>query len=215
MPSKTPPKVTRKTAVGDWICEEEDGEQFVRDLNAADRGDIVAQKSVKSALSTNPSRWRVLEDVADLTRAWATACLPDSWLTTQTLIHAVDVKRDDLLGDAPMDLERLVIERICLCWLALRTVEERYLRALTKGESVKATDFYDRHLNAASRRYLAAIKSLAEIRKLQLPTVGQLNIGAQQLNVAAQIAKTRGEELGTKKQGGRLADCSAAELTSP
>jgi len=96
--------------------------------------------------------------------------------------------------DNPSAIERLLVERICMTWLALQAAEQGYLRKLDEGLSFAGVDFYDRHPNAANRRHLAAIRSLAQVRRLQLPPVGQLNIGAQQVSVAnARYGATSGE----------------------
>ena len=50
--------------------------------------------------------------------------------------------------------------------------------------------FYQRRLSLAQSRYLSAIRTLAQVRRLQVPAV-QVNIAREQLNVAALGAPRR------------------------
>ena len=49
--------------------------------------------------------------------------------------------------------------------------------------------YYQKSLTAAQKRYLGAIKGLAEVRKLALPVL-QVNIARKQVNVATSAAVT-------------------------
>ncbi len=44
-------------------------------------------------------------------------------------------------------------------------------------------DYMDRHRDRAERRYVQAVKALAQVRKLLGPSI-QVNIGRNQVNVA-------------------------------
>jgi len=86
------------------------------------------------------------------------------------------------------ELERLLIHRVALAWLALASAEE--LRALKwrKGIVTADADFWDRHVSRAHTEFLRATKTLAQVRKLTQPTiVNQLNVAEQQqINVLGQ-----------------------------
>ena len=77
-------------------------------------------------------------------------------------------------------LEDLLIERIVLCWLDInyaQTVWSNIANPMWK----QTTSHQDR-IDRAHRRYLSAIKSLAQVRKMQIPLV-MLNIADKQMNV--------------------------------
>jgi hypothetical protein len=79
-------------------------------------------------------------------------------------------------------LERLLVQQAVLCWLQLGYIEHQYNYFLTEGNTtVVKADFWERRLNAAQRRYLRALETLARVRRLNLPAM-QVNIGAQQVN---------------------------------
>lgn len=91
--------------------------------------------------------------------------------------------RRDLEGPTPTSIERLLVDRVVLCWLHLHYAEALYAQNMMQL-SLMQHDFYQRRLSMVQRRYLAAITALAQVRRLQTPNV-QVNIAEQQLNVAA------------------------------
>jgi len=99
-------------------------------------------------------------------------------------IEATDRKlqamREELCGVSPSPSERLLIERILSCWLQLHQIE----RAMHSQENFRHVEFLDKCLERAHKRYLASIKVLAQVRKLQIPDV-QVNIGENQINIAS------------------------------
>jgi hypothetical protein len=93
----------------------------------------------------------------------------------------LDAMRSDLSGPNSSPLERLLIERVCVCWLQLAFFEFQYV-AQMETDSLKISDFRQKQVGAAHKRYLASIKTLAQVRKLQLPTV-QINMAEKQVNI--------------------------------
>ncbi len=84
------------------------------------------------------------------------------------------------MGAAP--LERLLIDRVLTGWLHLHYAEALYVQrngALTPA----ACEYHQRTIGRAQRRYLAAVKALAQVRRLRVPAV-QVNIGEKQVNIA-------------------------------
>jgi hypothetical protein len=90
--------------------------------------------------------------------------------------------RDELAGPTATTLERLLVERIVACRLHLYHLEQLYAQKDTWRLEVGS--YYQRSMTSAQKRYLAAIKTLALVRKLALPAL-QLNIAnKQQINNA-------------------------------
>ena len=90
----------------------------------------------------------------------------------------------DLAGSDPSAPEMLLAERIGICWLQMHQSEMVHAQALKKSHlSFEEAKYYERRLDQTQRRYLAAIKSLAQVRRLLGITV-QVNIADQQVNVA-------------------------------
>ena len=102
-------------------------------------------------------------------------------------MHKVDALRAELAGQAPTALERLLAERIAVCWLHLHHLELVY--AGKDSMSLELGAYYQRSLSAAQKRYLSAIKTLATVRRLALPVlIGQVKIAGQQVNKVAMSA---------------------------
>ena len=71
-----------------------------------------------------------------------------------------------------------------MCWLNVYAVQYQYPSVHDEPLTLDRADHWERRLSAAQRRYLRALESLARVRRLlRFPTV-QINVGAQQANVA-------------------------------
>ena len=92
--------------------------------------------------------------------------------------------RAELLGPDPTPIERLLVERVAACWLQVQDAEIRYSMN-QKDMTFRQAEFHQKRMDATHRRYLAAIKALALIRKLALPTL-QINVVRQQFNMVGQ-----------------------------
>lgn len=102
---------------------------------------------------------------------------PDRLAALAVKGHA-DTLRQQLLAEGDTLLERLLIERIVLTWIAVNAADERHAAAGNKG-----ADEWCRYIAITQRRHLSAIKALATVRRLLKPVV-QVNMAQQQINVA-------------------------------
>jgi hypothetical protein len=108
----------------------------------------------------------------DLTRAVEAAFVAD--LSRQdvglreAVLRQLEVLRAELSGPNPSPLERMLVDRVVACWLAAHDAELRYT-VNAKDMTFRNGDYQQRRMDATSRRYLAAIKALATVRKLALP----------------------------------------------
>jgi hypothetical protein len=118
-------------------------------------------------------------------------------LSQESLPCKLNLMRAELGGPSPTPLERLLIERILTCWLHLYHLEIVY--AQNDSMVLDLATYYQRSLGAAQKRYLAAIKALATVRRLALPAL-QVNIARKQVNVAGPYvaAEADGEASGQR-----------------
>lgn len=105
-------------------------------------------------------------------------------------------KRADLEGPNPSPLEKMLVHQVVLCWLHLHFFERQYAATLQQSMSLQKSEYYQRIIDRAQRRYLGAIKSLAIVRRLQIPVV-QVNVAEKQLNVV---------QTGNGRVGGAIGD---------
>jgi hypothetical protein len=82
----------------------------------------------------------------------------------------------------PSSLERLLADRVAIGWLSLTVAEATYHQALERGLSPSDDTFHQQRIERVQRRYLLAIKTLAQVRKLGVPAL-QVNIGEKQINL--------------------------------
>ena len=91
----------------------------------------------------------------------------------------------DMPGDG--ELERLLIQRVVISWLALNTAEKLQGEKWGKGMTLADATFWDRHVSRLDADFQRGCRTLAEIRRLGRPTVlAQMNIAEkQQINITA------------------------------
>ncbi len=106
-------------------------------------------------------------------------------LQREAIILKMESLRGALNGTNANPLEELLVERVLSCWLHLHLLEWAF--AQKEEISIKRADYYEQMIDRAQKRYLAAIKTLANVRRLALPVlIGQLNVAEQQVNVSKQ-----------------------------
>tara|TARA_B110000495_G_C22905568_1_gene528591 strand:+ start:102 stop:731 length:630 start_codon:yes stop_codon:yes gene_type:complete len=76
------------------------------------------------------------------------------------------------------EMERVLIERVVATWLSLQFAEIK--DSQSKSESIAKSKYLQHRIDRAQRRHLSAIKMLATVRKLALPTLvdvrAQINV---------------------------------------
>ena len=150
----------------------------------ADAGDAEALGIVKAMLRDAPKVAETLTDLAYNAEVAILANVPagaTELFRSQTRSLRMDLIREGT-GSA---LERMLIRRIGLDYLA--TLQAERSRAIAPGEtcSLELARFYDQQADRAHRRFLASVESLARVRKLITPI--QINIAEQQVNVAGNV----------------------------
>jgi hypothetical protein len=94
-------------------------------------------------------------------------------LTEEALRAKLDLMRAEIAGDDPTPLEVLLTERVVSLWMLTTLLEAlvatQYRRDVGDGPERLSPSYImqqSRILESATRRYLAAIKELARVRKL-------------------------------------------------
>jgi hypothetical protein len=96
-----------------------------------------------------------------------------------SLRRRVEKLQRELVGADPSPLERLLAERVAVCWIQVHQLE--LLATDAARRQVPTLEAVERRRDRAHRRYLQSLKSLAQIRRLALPALVQVNIGQQQV----------------------------------
>jgi hypothetical protein len=170
---------------------EEERKQLHKAIVKASKGDRAALATIKAMLPKGPDAalfWERLGNLAlDIEKLWTMNIVSDSDLVViEGIRHKLAAMRRELAGPDPAPLERLLADRITLCWLQMQYAEARLAQKTRDGTGLEWAEYYQRQAERAQRRYLAAIKALATVRRLLTPAV-QVNIGGQQVNVAGPV----------------------------
>ncbi len=141
-------------------------------------------EAMQAALHEYPDLWRTVGDLAGQAQRQIISMAADSELLTSSLHKGMHVMRREIGFEAAPPLEKLLIEQVLLTWLNYHRTQYQYEGHLHTSIPTAHRDYWDRHINAAQRRYLRAIETLARVRKLSGRGPIQINIAEQQVNVA-------------------------------
>ena len=147
---------------------------------AAEEGDKGARRELRRALlESSPEVIARASDVGRKSQHMliVTAAGGDL-LTEYALSGRLDMMRADLAGENPTPLEVLLVERIVSAWMLHELLEVLNSAQLWQGTSGARRmshsflKFYIHWQEQAHRQLLSAIKTLAQVRKLQSNTPG-------------------------------------------
>jgi hypothetical protein len=99
----------------------------------------------------------------------------------EAIVQKIESVQSELAGPNPTPLERLLAERAAICWMLVNWYENSALSV--DNLSIRQAAYHLSKIDKAHARFLSAVRTLAQVRKLALPTL-QLNIARNQVNVA-------------------------------
>lgn len=135
--------------------------------------------ALRQALEQDEGLWRKTSDLNHMAHATLLKKFPAEM--RESIYLRLTVMREELGYEAASDVGRLLIEQIETCWLNLHIIQFAYAAML--GDSA-----WEKRMDAAQRRYMKALAMLTEVRRRRLgPNTLQVNIGAQQVNVAGNL----------------------------
>jgi hypothetical protein len=152
-------------------------------VRRAQEGDATALAKVRERFNAAPEVWQQVGNLAThAQQAWIDLQSGKNPVIKEGVERTLASLRTDLLGDAPTPLERLLVERIMACWLQIQYADRRAAAFEQQGGSFRHGDYWQKQQESAHRRYLAAIRTLAQVRRLLTPAV-QVNIAEKQVNL--------------------------------
>ena len=147
-------------------------------IDRADNGDRTALKELRKTLVDFPGFISLLG--GDLALQ-AEALLVGKFSQLPTVREAISANlnalRTELAGTNPTPVERLLVERVVACWLQVAYADAR-IAGVERG-SIELGDYLQRQQDRAHRRYLAALKMLAVVRRLALPIRVDLKVAGR------------------------------------
>jgi hypothetical protein len=156
-------------------------------LKRASKGDESAMPRLRELFRADPARMIKISG-GDL--AWQAQISVVKRLAAENLIfeHGLGEKmealRSELAGPEAPAVERLLAERVALCWLDAHDWEIRHNQAMQGpgGLSFRQAEHYQKMRDRSHRRYLQSLKTLVTVRKLGAFTI-QINVDKQQINL--------------------------------
>jgi hypothetical protein len=150
-------------------------------IDRAQDGDEEALPVLREVLDEAPEIARIVDLARNVERSIIEKMSGDDVFTQEAMPRNLKAMKREIAGENPSPLERLLAERITVCWLELQYFHAIYTQNLGSF-SLAQSDFHQRRIDKAHRRYISSIKALAQIRKMG-PAL-QINIAEKQINTA-------------------------------
>jgi hypothetical protein len=160
----------------------EDKGKLMALIDRAQDGDEKALPVLRRVLDEEPIVARIVDLARNVERSIIEKMSGDDVFTQEAIPRNLKAMRKEIAGENPSPLERLLAERITVCWLELQYFQAIYAQNL-KNMTIPQSDYHQRRIDKAHRRYLSSIKALAQIRKMG-PAV-QINIAEKQINTSS------------------------------
>jgi hypothetical protein len=140
--------------------------QAIQELaNRANQGSENALACLRQVLDTCPEIWQAVGDLASHTeRCWLDLIAGNNRLMEESVKRQVATMRAELSGPSPSPVERLLVDRVVACHLALHDAEACLASPGTASTAQVAIRL--RRVESAQRRLLAALKTLTRLRAL-------------------------------------------------
>jgi len=150
-------------------------------VKRADGGDATAVPDLRKALAVPGVADALGGDIARRAAdRFLDSCCGKRLAAREAMAAKMAQLQAELAGATPTAVERLLADRAVLCWFHLHQLELTY--AGKESMTLALAQHYQKCIDRAHRRYLSALKALAEVRKLNVTV--QLNIARRQVNVA-------------------------------
>jgi hypothetical protein len=145
-------------------------------------------KSLRNALRDKPGFWRIAGDMAQQAAFHMIEEIQATPVMKESLKTGWYEMQLELGGENPNPIERLLIQQVVISWIRLQIVDYKYTSMMNQSITLTLGRYWENRLNAAQRRHLRAVETLARVRRLlsRIPPF-QVNIatqGGQQVNVA-------------------------------
>jgi hypothetical protein len=144
----------------------------------AEAGDKEAKRELRAAVrSSSPEVIARISNIASNYRATlARTASGGDELQLEGLQAYMLRMEESVAGENPTPLEALLAERVVSCWMLVELMEALTSAWFYRGKEHRVSPQFllqmVRIQESANRRYLAAIKTLAQVRKLQAITPG-------------------------------------------
>ena len=184
--SPAPDNMSTMSSSGELEESEKTLEKLHDLLRLAEKGQEDAVPEIRQILNEHPDlAWRFV-DVAQIAEdALIEKMTREEDLATKEILRCqLEAMREEIAGENPSPLERLLAERIVATWLQIQLFEGLYTSGMSKSSmTIAQGSFHQKRLDQTYRRHLSSIRALAQMRKLlKGASITQINIAEKQIN---------------------------------
>jgi len=153
----------------------DENERLARLLKRAEQGDHDALPELRQALDADTRLWRDYGDLAlQAEAALIRVAAGTNLLLAESLQRKLHALKRELTSESTSPLERLLVERVAATWLQSAYGDAVAAQAVSNSET--RSKMIQRQQDAAHRRHLTALKTLATVRKLLRPVPSPVQI---------------------------------------
>jgi hypothetical protein len=140
-------------------------------LERANAGDETALPQLKRAFDEHPELVPHFGDMVEHAKQALLTLAAGKCLTAREAVgREMSELRARLAATAATELERLLVDRVCLCWLAVNHADiDLAQKLLASPGASPAGQAAQKRLDAAHQRFITATKALATLQKLVRP----------------------------------------------
>ena len=163
------------------VLTEQERRKLVKLMDKAQAGDKKALDEARPLLDKT-GLWKFMGNLSRRVQdSWLDAMTGKNKLVREAYEREADEMRRELLAAGESSMERLLVERVVATWLQACHADSVYAAMLkADGHSLALGTYYRQRQDSAHARHLKAVKALATVRRLLVPSV-QVNIGRNQI----------------------------------
>ena len=154
-------------------------------LGKAEKGNKDAVPEIRQILDERPDlAWQFVDVAQVAEEALIEKMTGEEDLAVKEIMRCqLKAMREEIAGEKPSPLERLLAERVVATWLQIQLFEGLYASGMSKGMTIAQGGYHQKRLEQTYRRHLSAIYALAQMRKLlKGGAITQINIADKQIN---------------------------------
>jgi hypothetical protein len=154
-------------------------------LGKAEKGDEDAVPEIRQILDERPHlAWQFVDVAQVAEEALIEKMSGEEDLAVKEIMRCqLKAMREEIAGENPSPLERLLAERVVATWLQIQLFEGLYASGMSKSMTIAQGSYHQKRLDQTYRRHLSAIRALAQMRKLlKGGAITQINIADKQIN---------------------------------
>jgi hypothetical protein len=147
------------------VAEKEEKLALLRNANKPNpKGED--KKALRKYFDNEPDIWSEIGDLVGTLQDTILRGFSDSYLMQESYRRKIKEMRDNLGWNESSEIEKILIEQICVNWLRLNLLEAVSFEKMQKNNTIATGLYWDKALTGAQRRYIKACESLAKVRKL-------------------------------------------------